>query len=187
VGEDVPPGAGGADAEQPAPIGNQDEAEEPSEPAPPATGPKYQSEPIYLGVLDAGASRCDIEFHNVDHAGASYEGRVYLDNPEADENTGYDDPSYAGSYHVFGHGGCLLEEGHCDVKPRRRYDPRPAHPLTKAKKVVIATDAVKRAIADDRTVSVTVVPIIAPLPYDVDPKYTEDPLDIGYVRIISYR
>jgi tyrosinase len=185
VGEDVPPGVGGADAEQPAPIANEEARW--SEPKPPTTGPKYQSDPIYLGVLDPNASRCDIEFHDVDHAGASYEGRVYLDNPDADENTGYEDPSYAGSYHIFGHGGCLLDEGHCDVKPRRRYDPRPAHPLTKAKKVVRATDAVKRAIADDKQVSVTVVPIIEPLPYEVDPKYTEDPVDIGYVRIITYR
>jgi tyrosinase len=183
VGDDVPPGVGGADAEAPEPSGDEDVPE----PKPPTTGPKYRSDPIYVGALDPDATRCDIEFHDVDHAGASYEGRVYLDNPDADENTGYEDPSYAGSYHIFGHGGCLGDEGHCDVKERRRYDPRPAHPLTPAKKVVIATDAVNKAIASDKAVSVTVVPIIEPLPYEVDPKYTEDPVKIGYVRIISYR
>jgi hypothetical protein len=73
------------------------------------------------------------------------------------------------------------------VTERRRYDPRPAHPLTPAKKVVIATKAVKAAMQKDADVTVTVVPIVEPLPYDVDPKYTEDPLEIGYVRILTYR
>jgi tyrosinase len=191
VGEGVPDGAGGADAEQPAegqdPVGEPAPGEPAPEPTPPTTGPKYQSAPIYVGALAAGAKRYDIEFHDVDHAGASYEGRVYLDNPDADENTGYEDPSYAGSYHIFGHGGCLGDEGHCDVEPRRRYDPRPAHPLTKAKKVLRAKDVLQQAVEADKSVTVTVVPIIEPLPYEVDPKYTEDPVDIGYVQIISYR
>ena len=182
AGTDVPPGAAGSDAGEvpdPAPI---------EEPTPPTTGPKYTSETLKVGALDATASRVDIEFHRVDHAGASYEGRVYLNNPQADEGTGYDDPSYAGSYHIFGHGGCLGDPGHCDVEPRRRYDPRPAHPLTPAKKVVIATDPVKRVIEEVGDVTVTVVPIVEPLPYeDVDPKYTEDPLEIGYVRVVAYR
>jgi tyrosinase len=228
VGEGVPAGVGGADAEQPADTGGQDTAGQPAggepaggepaagepaagepapgepaageppagepapetpavEPTPPTTGPKYQSPPIYVGALAPGGKRYDIEFHDVDHAGASYEGRVYLDNPDANENTGYEDPSYVGSYHIFGHGGCLGDEGHCDVEPRRRYDPRPAHPLTKAKKVVRAKDVLKQAVEADKSVSVTVVPIIEPLPYEVDPKYTDDPVDIGYVQIISYR
>jgi len=36
-------------------------------------------------------------------------------------------------------------------------------------------------------VTVTVLPIIEPLPYEnVDSRHTEDPLEIGYVRIITY-
>jgi tyrosinase len=191
VGDEVPPGAGGADAERAAPAATA-EAAPPRKPARrrpkrQVTGKKFKSNPIDVGALDPNASRVDIEFHGVDHSGASYEGRVYLDNPRADESTGYDDPSYAGSYHVFGHGGCLIGDGHCEVKPRRKYDPRPAHPLSKATKVVRATDAVKRAIAADKDVTVTVVPIVEPLPYKVDPSYTDDPVRIGYVRIISYR
>lgn len=189
VGRKVPPGAAGADVSPPAKIARPAAAkpDKPRPPKPPTTGPKFKSRPIDVSALDPHASRCDIEFHEVDHSGASYEGRVYIDNPRADENTGYDDPSYAGSFHIFGHGGCLIGEGHCEVRPRRKYDPRPAHPLTRAKKAVRATKAVKRAIAGGKKVTVTVVPIIEPLPYDVDPKYTEDPVDIGYVRIISYR
>ena len=158
------------------------------DPIPPTTGPTYTSETLNVGALDPAATRADIEFHHVDHEGASYEGRVYLNNPDADENTPQTtEAGYAGSYHIFGHGGCLGDVGHCDVEPRRWYDPRPSHPLTPAKKVVIATDAVKYAIKKGDRATVTVVPIVEPLPYKVDPKYTEDPLKIGYVRIITYR
>jgi tyrosinase len=159
----------------------------PTEEEPPIVGPTYESKPVPVGALDAKAYRADIEFHDVDHAGASYEGRVYLNNPDADGDTGYDHPSYAGSFYVFGHGGCLGDPGHCEVEPRRPYDPRPEHPLTKARKVVIATDAVKRAIEEGGDATVSVVPIVAPLPYDVDSKYVQDPVDVGYVRIVTYR
>jgi Common central domain of tyrosinase len=183
AGTDVPPSVGGANAGEVAGGG-----EDSNEPIPPTEGERYQSEPLPVGALDTNVYRADIEFYDVDHAGASYEGRVYLNNPDANADTGYDDPSYAGSYHIFGHGGCLGDPGHCEVKPRRPYDPRPAHPLTKAKKVVIATDKVEEAIERDGEVTVYVVPIVAPLPYeDVDPRYTEIPVEIGYVRIVGYR
>jgi tyrosinase len=184
AGTDVPEGLGGSGAGAAPAAGGEGGGEA----TPPTTGPKYTSETLSVGALDPAAKRIDIEFHNVDHAGASYEGRVYLNNPDADENTGYDDPSYAGSYHIFGHGGCLGDPGHCDVNPRREYDPRPSHPLTPAKKVVIANEAGRAAIQEAEEVTVTVVPIIEPLPYEnVDPKHIEDPLHIGYVRIVGYR
>lgn len=184
AGTDVPAGGSPTDVGD-LPAGETDAD---SEPIAPTSGPTFTSDPLDVGGLDATANRADIEFHNVDHAGASYEGRVYLNKPDADESTGYDDPSYAGSYHIFGHGGCLGDPGHCEVAPRREYDPRPAHPLTPAKKVVIATEAIVRAIEQTDEVTVTVVPIIEPLPYEgVESKHTEDPLEIGYVRIVSYR
>ncbi len=176
----IPDGAAGSDAYEP-PATRVDYGA----PSPATSGPTYTSPALSVGSVDPDAYRADIEFHEVEHAGASYEGRVYLNNPDADAETGYDHPSYAGSYHIFGHGGCLGDPGHCDVREPRPYDPRPAHPLTPAKKVVIATDAVKRAVSAGK-VTVTVVPIIEPLPYEVDPKYTEDPLGIGYVRILTY-
>jgi tyrosinase len=177
----VPDGAAGSEAYEPLA-----ERVDYGKPQPPTTGPTYTSPPLAVGALDPNPSRADVELHEVEHAGASYEGRVYLNNPNANADTGYDHPSYAGCYHIFGHGGCLGDPGHCDVEDRRPYDPRPAHPLTSAKKVVIATDAVKRAIQAGEPATVTVVPIVEPLPYEVDPKYTEDPLRIGYVRVLTY-
>jgi tyrosinase len=141
---------------------------------------------IGLGTLDDNYSRADIEFHGLDHSGASYEGRVYLNNPDANEDTGRSpEAGYAGSYHIFGHGGCLGDEGHCEVKPRRRYDPRSAHPLTPARKVVICTDAVRRAAQSGGEVTVTVVPVITATGAYID--NADDVLAYDHVRIVTYR
>ncbi|HEX6652558.1 MAG TPA: tyrosinase family protein [Thermoleophilaceae bacterium] len=182
---EVPHGVGGADADS----GDMPTEGETEEPTPTTEGEKYESASLDVGALDTDIYRADIEFYEVDHAGASYEGRVYLNNPDADAGTARTaEAGYAGSYHVFGHGGCLGDEGHCDVEPRRPYDPRPAHPLTKAKKVVRATDAVRAAIERGGNAKVTVVPIVEPLPYaNVKKEYIDTPVDIGYVRIVTYR
>ena len=47
--------------------------------------PTFTTRAIGLDGLARQFSRADIEFHGVDHAGASYEGRVFLDNPTADK------------------------------------------------------------------------------------------------------
>src|SRR5690349_10779254 len=107
------------------------------------------SDPIRIDALDREFYRADIEFHGVDHAGASYQARVFLNKADADERTPRTIPEYAGCFHIFGHGGCLGDVGHCDVKPRRPYDPRPGHPLTPGRKAVVATEAVRHALAAD--------------------------------------
>jgi hypothetical protein len=143
------------------------------------------STPIPTASLDAEFTRADIAFHGLDHSGATYEGRVYLNRPDANEQTPRDVPEYAGSYFIFGHGGCLGDPGHCDVKPRRFYDPRSAHPLTPTLKVVIATGAVRRAKDGADTITVTVVPLILSTNSTVG-----TPEDLVYyeeVRIVTYR
>jgi hypothetical protein len=136
--------------------------------------------------LDREFSRADIEFHQLDHSEASFEARVFLNNDRADERTDRSvENGYAGSFHIFGHGGCYGDEGHCDVSPRRRYDPRPAHPLTPAHKVVIATGAIRRVLqTDTATVSLTVVPIITSLNEKCS---TENILRFDHIRISTYR
>ena len=139
-----------------------------------------------LANLDQQFYRADIQFHGVDHAGATYEGRVFLNNPAADEHTPRTpDSGYAGCFHIFGHGGCLGDPGHCDVVPRRPHDPRPAHPLTPARKVVIATEAVRRAIGAGADITITVVPVIL----STTPKAgrPDDLVSFDHVRIVTYR
>jgi tyrosinase len=135
-------------------------------------------------------SRADLEFRGVDHSGPSYEARVYLDNPLADADTGREPTSgYAGSFHVFGHGGCFGELGHCDIPhgPSSPYDLRFRHQLTPQYKTVIITDALRTAMVSTtrRTLTVTVVPIIRDNPVSVVRKI-DDPLRFDSVSLITF-
>jgi tyrosinase len=143
------------------------------------------STPIPTASLDAEFTRADIEFHGLDHSGATYEGRVFLNLPDADEQTSRDVPEYAGSYFIFGHGGCLGDPGHCDTKPRRFYDPRAEHPLTPTLKVVIATNAIRCAMAAAEHIAVTIVPILLATNSTVGEP--DDLASYEHVRIVTYR
>src|SRR5579871_922397 len=122
----------------------------------------YVSSKIAIDPLKRRFHRADIVFEGVDHSGVSYEGRVFLNNESAGLKTPKNSKNgYAGSFHIFGHGGCFGDVGHCEVRGLpRTYDPRPAHALTPARKVVIATEALRQAVAKGKTITVTVVPIV---------------------------
>jgi tyrosinase len=108
-----------------------------------------------------------LRFHGVDHSGTSYEGRVFFNNPKADENTPKTvDSGYAGNFHIFGHGRCYGDEGHCDAFGKRRdFDFRSPHPLTPREVQVEVSDALRRVALSSAKLFVTVVPVIA-----IDPK-----------------
>ncbi|HUO73488.1 MAG TPA: hypothetical protein VMU39_22155 [Solirubrobacteraceae bacterium] len=147
---------------------------------------RYVSAPIELSPAAASGdySRADLIFHGVDHSLASYEGRVYINAPKVNASAGRDHPAYAGSFHIFGHGGCFGDVGHCDIPtgPRDPFDVRQAHPLTPVAKVVIVTDALKRAIAKAGGDSITVTVIcVAPA------KDSNEYLKFDEVRLLTYR
>lgn len=146
----------------------------------------YVSAAIDLGSMTRAFSRADLVFDDVDHSGASFEARVFINNPKADASTPRtDEAGYAGSFHVFGHGGCFGDEGHCDVVPRRALDPRPAHPLTPIRRTVIATDAVRRAMGSGDSATLTVVPIVTGMTPKVDPD--AEVLRFDRVTLVAYR
>lgn len=148
---------------------------------------RFVSAPLELSpALKAGAfSRLDLIFHGVDHSGDSYEGRVYINEPQADAATGRDVPAYVGSFHVFGHGECFGDVGHCDVPrgARRPFDLRPAHQLTPHTKVVIVTERL-RALLDgldaETSITVTVVAIVLG-------DASNEVLMFDEVRLLSYQ
>lgn len=148
----------------------------------------YISEPISVEAapLAGDFTRADIEFHGLDHSGASFEGRVFLNNPDADESTERTpDNGYAGSFNIFGHGGCYGDAGHCEVPAERRaYDPRQSHPLIPETKVVIATEALQRAAAQGEDITVTVVPVITGRTEQTD---TDDVLKFDHLSIVTYK
>jgi hypothetical protein len=140
---------------------------------------------VPLGELERDFARADIEFREVDHAGPSFEARVFLNNAHASATTPCtSDEGYAGAFHIFGHGGCFGEVGHCEVQGRRRYDPRPEHPLTPARKVLMATDSLKRAMEQTNWITVTVVAVITSLTEKTE---TSEFLHFAAVRVLTYR
>lgn len=107
--------------------------------------------------------RADIEISGIFHGEASYEGRIFLNNPKADAKTPKDMAhGYAGSFHIFGHGGCLGDAGHCEIAGHNResYDFRNPHPLTPAMKRVTVTGALREIAKGSKSVTITVVPVV---------------------------
>jgi hypothetical protein len=151
----------------------------------------YTSEPISVEAspLAEQFNRADIEFHGLDHSEESFQGRVFLNNPDADENTELTpDQGYAGSFSVFGHGGCFGDVGHCEVPTEQRaHDPRQSHPLIPQTKVVRATEALRRAAAQGEGFKVTVVPVLPNGIERPDTEGIEDVLKFDHISIISYR
>jgi hypothetical protein len=127
-------------------------------------------------------TRADLVFYEVDHAGPSYVGHVFLDRPEASAATARDaEHGYAGSFAVFGHGGCYGSEGHCatDARTTDAFDRRLRHPLTPYVKTVTVTDALAPALLDRRCTSITVTVV-------VEPADAADAPPFGLVRLLTY-
>ena len=126
----------------------------------------FTSKPVPIDI--AGSEhrfiRADLEILGIYHGEASYEGRVFFNNPQADHDTQCDlEHGYAGSFYIFGHGGCLGDAGHCEINEHGReiYDFRAPHPLTPAMKRVTVTQALREAAKTRTEVTVTVVPIVS--------------------------
>jgi tyrosinase len=148
------------------------------------------TQPLELPALEdvEELSRADLVFYGVEHAGPSYEARIFIDNPGADADTErVAEQGYAGAFSVFGHNGCFGAEGHClpDQRHTDEFDVRAPHPLRALTKTVIATDAIRRAVVDAsvRQVTLTVVPVT---PDDGFPKAGPEPGRFEYVRLLTY-
>lgn len=124
----------------------------------------FVSEPVYLDInkLENEFYRADIEIYGVDHSGPSYEGRIFLNNVKADKDTELNEKNgYVGSYHIFGHGGCVGNLGHCDLIPQRTpYDKRPSQDLRPQYKRITITDSLKQMGKDTNKFNITIVPVL---------------------------
>ena len=145
----------------------------------------FRAKPLDVPVNREDIARADLVFYGVDHGGPSYEARVFLDNPKADGDTPREPESgYAGSFVVFGHGGCYGDEGHCAPDDRRRdeFDRRPPHPLTPQTRTLQVTEALRRTTSDRVRVDVVVVvreSQVASATRDVSP--------CASVRLVAYQ
>jgi hypothetical protein len=105
--------------------------------------------------------RIDLELRGVDHSAGSYAIRVFVNDSGADAETMLDgNVGYAGSFYIFGHGPCLGDEGHCDVRagPINPYDYRLPHQLTRQYHRLQITDAIRRG-GEGATFTVTLVAV----------------------------
>ncbi|MFP5363947.1 MAG: tyrosinase family protein [Thermoleophilia bacterium] len=136
-----------------------------------------------VAVPDPGFRNADFEIGGIRHTGSSYEGLVYINNPDADQDTGKDaQTGYAGSFNVFGHGGCFGAEGHCDNREdvRRRFDNRPLARSIRTKKRVDISEPLRMAARSGPEIQFTIVARTT----DPDP---EGVLDVKRLSIVAYR
>lgn len=129
-------------------------------------------------------SRADAVFTGVDHSADSYEARVYVGNSRANIDTGLDpEKGYAGSFTVFGHGGCFGDPGHCDPELgySDQFDLRPPHPLKPLTKIVRITDALMRRVAADEAV----ITVVAVDQTGEQPR-PSDAMEFGELRLLVY-
>lgn len=148
---------------------------------------RYVSGKVILAAerLENDFERADLEILGLDHGGASFEGRVFLGNPDADADTATTPESgYAGSFHVFGHGGCFGDAGHCAVKTEAgAFDTRPPHALTPADKRLRITHALRRVAGDGGEFVVTIVPVVTGATDKCD---VDDVLHFRKLQIVTY-
>jgi hypothetical protein len=114
----------------------------------------YSAPPIPVAQFK-GARRAELVFAGIEQAGPSFEGRVFLNNPDADEATPQTpEAGYAGSFHVYGYGEhappALAEE-----KAARGPEAPPVAPIEKRLHADDAT--LRRALEDSDELTVTVV------------------------------
>lgn len=136
---------------------------------------------VVAGQFDAA----ELIFYDVDHSGASFEALVFLNSPDADIGAPLDDSTgFAGSFYIFGHGGCVGEAGHCDVpaKAKDPFDDRPLHALTPQTKVVDITEALQRTDRSGGSLHITVLPVVA----SAEKAQRADVLSFSAVRLVTY-
>jgi tyrosinase len=147
---------------------------------------KLVSPPLKFEIekLSEKSYRVDLQFYGIDHSGPSYEGRVFINNPEADQDTPKTlENGYVGSYHIFGHGGCFGDVGHCEVrKAISPFDYRPSHPLTPAFKRIRITDQIRKIAKDTKELVITIVPVLSGSLED----QSNDVVKLERISIVSY-
>jgi hypothetical protein len=144
---------------------------------------------VTLTAPDEPFRRADLEFHGVDHSKASFEGRLFINNPDAGPETPTSHESYVGSFWVFGHGGCAGDEGHCEPPAERRpFDFRAEYQLTRVSKRVMVTQKLTALVGQGQSFSVRIVPYVRPENAEPLPAtLVTDLLQFDQVALLTYQ
>lgn len=153
----------------------------------------YVSPPLALpSADDHDIARVDLQVFGIGHREASYEVAIFLNKPDADSATVRGTShGYAGSFFVFGHGGCVGDTMHCHVPedPPHRYDVGPRHKLTPQTRVVSITEAWRQLVHGAKqtlTATVTLVPVNAVEPDGERREDAADLLAFTRIAIVAY-
>jgi hypothetical protein len=112
--------------------------------------------PIKVAPAQTGGP-AELVFSGVEQAGPSFEGRVFLNNPDADEATSLSpDGGYAGSFHVFGYG-TPAPPAIAEAQARQAPGDRAVAPIEK--RVRVDEAALRAALGGSDELIVTVVPV----------------------------
>lgn len=148
----------------------------------------FDSKTFSPQLLRAGYRRADIELHGVDQAVPSYEGRVFLNRPDADRDTPPDvGEGYLGSFFVFGKVYCWGEtEQHCEQPDERKFDRR-RYPTRYAKVRVRTSEGVlpEMVAKAGEELTVNLVAVI-PARDDYAQYKPEDVLRFERLSIVTY-
>jgi hypothetical protein len=139
-------------------------------------------------LLRSAHRRADVELHRVDQAVPSYEGRVFLNRPDATRETRLDPAEgFVGSFFVFGKGECWGDDdAHCAEPSDRKFDRRRA-PTRYAKVRVRTPEGLIRRLAGEAEGELT-LNIVAVVPrYQEGERHpAEDVLRFERVSIVTY-
>lgn len=149
----------------------------------------YTSTPLPLPVPANGVDfvRVDLRFVDVDQSGESFEGRVFLNQPDAGLGTPRDlEHGYVGSIYVFGHPHCWGDEGHCSLPPGPLHgfdSRRPHHLVPQIHELEITATAKALLSGDAGSVTATVVPIVR---HQGGLRVDESQLRFASLQLVSY-
>lgn len=120
--------------------------------------PSYSAPPIPVAPL-RDADRVELVFNGVEQAGPSFEARVFLNNPAADEKTPKTpETGYAGSFHVYGYGE-QAPPAIAEAKQKRARGGPPIAPIEK--RLHVDEAAFRTALERSDDLTVTVVPVVS--------------------------
>ena len=142
---------------------------------------RFTSTPIELPPADRPFERADLLFYGLDHSGASFEARVFMDTRAVGQSADSSHRAYVGTFFILGHGGCFGDVGHCDIpSDPDPFDLRPAHQLEPALRILTVTDSVKGLL--ERGVAEAKVTVTA----HTAGRASNDVLDFERVRLATY-
>ncbi len=142
---------------------------------------KFTTDPIELPPRDRPFERADLIFYGLDHSGLSFEARVFMDPRGVGADADSSHRAYVGTFHIFGHGGCFGDVGHCDIPAADDpFDLRPAHQLAPALRILTVTDSVKQLL--ERKVDAAKVTVVA----RTEGRASNDVLSFERVRLATY-